>query len=61
MLPASAIPVIFGVESFVADELDNEFGASGAVVSGSPIVIDKGERDKNKPSDHVPIIAEIDL
>ena len=31
MLPASAIPVIFGVESFVADELDNEFGASGAV------------------------------
>ena len=37
MLPASAIPVIFGVESFAADELDNEFGASGAVVSGSPI------------------------
>ena len=35
MLPASAIPAIFGVESFVADELDNEFGASGAVVSGS--------------------------
>ena len=43
MLPASAIPVIFGVESFVADELANEFGASGAVVSGSPIVIDKGD------------------
>ncbi len=27
----------------------------------SNIVIDKEERDKNKPSDHVPIIAEIDL
>ena len=40
MLPASAIPVIFGVESFAADELDNEFGASGAVAS---IVIDKGD------------------
>ena len=25
------------------------------------IIIDKEERDKNKPSDHVPIIAEIDI
>ena len=27
----------------------------------SNIVIDREERDKNKPSDHVPIIVEIDL
>ena len=32
--PASAVPVIVGVESFVKDEdVDKEVGASGAVVS----------------------------
>ena len=25
------------------------------------IFIDKDERDKNKPSDHVPIVMEVDL
>ena len=39
--PASAVPVIVGVELFVKDEdVDKEVGASGAVVS---IVIDKAE------------------
>ena len=39
--PASAVPVIVGVESLVKDEdVDKDVGASGAVAS---IVIDKAE------------------
>ena len=39
--PASAVPVIVGVESFVKDEdVDKDVGASGAVAS---IVIDRAE------------------
>ena len=39
--PASAVPVIIGVESFVkGEEVDKDIGASGAVVS---TVIDKAE------------------
>ena len=39
--PASAVPVIVGVESFVKEEdVDKDVGASGAVVS---TVIDKAE------------------
>mgnify|MGYP004210401261 CR=1 FL=1 len=40
MLPASAIPVIVGVLSFLGDILVKEVGAPGAVVS---TVIDKEE------------------
>ena len=38
--PASAVPVIVGVESFAEEDVDKESGASGAVVS---TVIDKAE------------------
>ena len=36
--PASAVPVIVGVESFAEEDVDKDVGASGAVVS---TVIDK--------------------
>ena len=38
--PASAVPVIIGVESLVDEDVDNDVGASGAVAS---TVIDKAE------------------
>ncbi len=38
--PASAVPVIVGVESLVEEDVDKDVGASGAVAS---IVIDKAE------------------
>ena len=38
--PASAVPVIVGVESLVDEDVDKDVGASGAVVS---TVIDKAE------------------
>ena len=38
--PASAVPVIVGVESLVDEDVDKDVGASGAVAS---IVIDKAE------------------
>ena len=38
--PASAVPVIVGVESLVDEDVDNDVGASGTVAS---IVIDKAE------------------
>ena len=38
--PASAVPVIVGVESFAEEDVDKDIGASGAVVS---TVIDKAE------------------
>ena len=41
--PASAVPVIVGVESFVkGEDVDKDVGASGAVVS---TVIDKAEEE----------------
>ena len=42
--PASAVPVIMGVESFVkGEDVDKDVGASGAVAS---IVIDKEEEEE---------------
>ena len=38
--PASAVPVIVGVESLVDEDVDKDVGASGAVVS---TVIDRAE------------------
>ena len=38
--PASAVPVIVGVESFAEEDVDKDVGASGAVVS---TVIDRAE------------------
>ena len=38
--PASAVPVIVGVESFAEEDVDKDIGASGAVVS---IVIERAE------------------
>ena len=38
--PASAVPVIVGVESLVDEDVDKDIGASGAVVS---TVIDRAE------------------
>ena len=38
--PASAVPVIVGVESFAEEAVDKDVGASGAVAS---TVIDKAE------------------
>ena len=38
--PASAVPVIVGVESFAEEDVDKDVGVSGAVVS---TVIDKAE------------------
>ena len=38
--PASAVPVIVGVESFAEEDVDKDVGASGAVAS---TVIDKAE------------------
>ena len=38
--PASAVPVIVGVESLVDEDVDKDVGASGAVVS---IVIERAE------------------
>ncbi len=38
--PASAVPVIVGVESLVDEDVDKDVGASGAVVS---IVIERPE------------------
>ena len=40
--PASAVPVIVGVESLVDEDVDKDVGASGAVVS---TVIDNAEEE----------------
>ena len=49
--PASAVPVIVGVESLVDEDVDKDVGASGAVAS---IVIDKAEEaEKVLPAESV--------
>ena len=51
--PASAVPVIVGVESLVAEDVDKDVGASGAVVS---IVIDnESEADDTLPAASVAV------